>query len=240
VKGVSDMADTAVPVAPALDKLKKTLAAAQAGSGTLTYEELVKALAPATLPETYAPAEPPSPFNLTEAQQMALARLPEVYGKVIVVERRRLVPAEIVALLEERKVLDELKRMAEKRQATIRTIVSIDMDLQAVASGRANGTLYDKDGHLILEGKVAAPDGQQGFVRSVRNKSAYVDEAALAAMDKAGEIPHEEYLAITEQKRVFNPERFMLYLKAHPDRVEALQAIVRPGSQYTDVRVGKP
>lgn len=229
-----------VPVAPAPDTLQRVIDGLVSTDDTITFEELVKALAPTTTPATHKAAKPAPPVKLTEAQQSALARVGEVYGKVVVVERRKLTPQEVADLLAERAVLDELAAMAEKRKAAVRTMVSIDMDLQAAEDGSAEGKLYDKNGHLIVDGYVPSPDGQSGFVRRVNNKSAYVDEAALAAMDKDGKIPHEEYLAITEQKRVFNPERFMLYLRAHPQRVEALQAIFRPGSQYTDVRIGKP
>jgi hypothetical protein len=209
-------------------------------TGTIDFAELVKALAPTTAPQPHKAAKPPAAVKLNEAQQNALARITEVYGQVVVSERRRLTAQEVSSLLAERAVLDELAAMAEKRKAAVRTMVSIDMDIQAAEAGKAEGKFYDSKGHLILDGFCPAEDGQQGFVRKVCNRSAYVDEAVLVAMDEAGEIPHEEYLAITEQKRVFNQERFMLYLKAHPDRVEALQAIVQPGSQYTDVRIGKP
>lgn len=227
-----------VPVAQSPEALDKAIAGL--GEGTMTFDDLVEILAPTAEPQIVAPAKAPVTQTLNAKQQAALDRLPEVYGKIIVAERRMLRPAEIDALLYERETLDELEGLTTKRKETIRTTVAIHLDVEAEQTGAAKGKLYDTKGHLILEGVVAAADGQKAFIRGVVEKSATMDPGTLKAMDQSGELPHEAYLAVTKQERVFSQEKFMLYLREHPEMLEVFRRAIRSGSRYTQVRIGKP
>lgn len=212
----------------------------QVEAGTISYAKFLEAVSPAVTREVVAPAKPSQALVLNDKQRAALDRLPLVYGSVVVPERRTLRPFEIALLLEERATLDELENLSGKRKESIRETVSIHLDVEAEASGAAEGKLYDKKGNLILEGKAVHPDGQRAFVRGVSNRTPSMDMGVVRAMELAGEIDHEAYLAVTRQERVFDENLFMLYLKKHPEMVAVFQKAVTPGSQYTALRIGKP
>lgn len=227
-----------VPVAQDEDALTKVKG--RVVSGTITFSELVESLSPIAEPEINPPAKPPVRTALSESQQKALVRLPEVYGSVIPIERRRLTPHEVTLLLEERAVIDELAKLAEGRKEAIRATASIDMDIKAAEEGISAGKLYDKRGHLILGGVSVSEDGQRAFVRRVKNKAPVMDASILETMEKAGTLPRKVWLAVTREQRVFDSNLFMAYLGKHPEDLETFRQAIVSGGQYTEVGVGKP
>jgi hypothetical protein len=82
--------------------------------GEISLDELVKKVAPPeeVLP-TAAPEKFPTPAVITDKQKASLAKLPKVFGKVNLTERREVTEDEADALMDERKVLDEIIAMPD-------------------------------------------------------------------------------------------------------------------------------
>jgi hypothetical protein len=207
----------------------------------VSFEKLLELLQPKTALEVHTPPPPPA-LLLTSEQRDALDRVAEVFGRVAPDTRRELEPVEIAALIEERMVLDEIKGMAEKRQADIRTIVYHHFDTayeQDDIEGnirRAAGRVEperDKDGFYIHADEARVPGAPKVFKRETREYKPSLDAEILKAMDADGSLDHEDFLAMTRQVRVVDENRFMDRLRTKPSLVKVISRAIRPGSRGT-------
>jgi hypothetical protein len=196
--------------------------------GTLVkFGDLLDEAAPPA-PPAVLPTHLPVPRQITDEQKLALERLPEVFGSVIPAERRRVEPPEVHLLLEERRVLKTVEKMVSERTADIATTIHNHLDVEAEAQGLADDdTPRNKDGHYVLDGVVRGEvsDAQQ-FTREARAPSPNLDILKLQALADDPEVDwfdHDDYLAMTAQTRVVDPNKAMLHLQKKPNLVRAVR-----------------
>ncbi len=218
--------------------------------GDVGYLDLLKALKAPEMPAMMPPV-PPLPSPMTDAQKAALARLPEVYGKVVPQERRKLSLEEANALIAERMVIDQVKTMVESRREAIRTTVYNHLDVEveeaaqksmaASGSGAWDVPPVDDKGHYIAEGEVRG-QAEKRFTREVRNPTPTLDVGRLRAMADDPDcslLTHEDYLAMTEPVRVVNEARVMAALKRNPALLAAVAEATVSGKTTTALNMRK-
>ena len=193
------------------------------------------------LPEQSAvqPARIPTAKAITPAQQAAVARLPEVFGRVVPTERRALQPVEVTALVDEKITLDDVKKMAEARLKDVTATIHNHLDVEyEAATPEAERTIRDDNGHYIVEGRSGAEDREKEFSRETRQGSSVLNVEALKALD-TGEpdalLTHAEFLAMTRQVRIVDEARVLDVIRNKPALVRALNAAIEPGKSGTSV-----
>jgi hypothetical protein len=193
------------------------------------------------------PAIPKTPI-LTKEAKAALNRLPNVFAKVLVEERRALTTEEIKALAEERATLKLIVKALTGREAVIneniRTHVDVDHEARGVAVpkdkvSRTNeviveATPRDAAGHYIFAKpqnptRVPIPDSNEEFSLEYKRGSGQVviDGDELLALYEEGEVTREEYLAMTREMRVFDQEKASKAAEKNPRVMEILLEISR-------------
>lgn len=191
------------------------------------------------------PAKIPMPAAIKDDERKAIERLPEVFGKVVPTERRALQPVEVDALVEEKTVLDKIKKMVETRVANIRVTVYNHFDVEAESQPgfKPDEVMYDKDGHYILDGvATVSPSTTQTFKRETRGGAPTISEADLKALVDNPDFPdftHEDYLAMTAPIRVVDENKFMLHLKKKPSLLAAVKAATKPGNKTSALNLRK-
>lgn len=208
--------------------------------GAVSLSDLLKIVAakPDPLP---VPEHLPLPAQITPDQRKALERLPEVFGRVVPVERCSLQPVEVKALHVERETLDEIEKMAAKRKEGIRTAVCNHLDVlfERTQAEEAQAAPRDKDGHYVVAGKTPIPDSDKCFSREVRGGAVALSPALLQALVEAGELEHDDYLAMTTQERVLDENKVMLRLKKKPNLVSVLAKATTVGHSTASLYVRK-
>lgn len=204
--------------------------------------DLVKEIAPPPAAPS-APAKTPLPAVITEEQRQALERFTEVFGSVVPTERRALTPDESALLGQERDTVDTVLKMAEARKESIKVTVANHLDVLLEEQGVPKDATKDANGHYVVAQKEPAADG---FVwsREVRQGSSNLDPATLKALVDDPDFPeftHQDYLAMTEQVRVIEENRFMLHLKKNPQLLRAIQQATKstPSTAAIYVRAAK-
>lgn len=213
--------------------------------GSISWKSLAELLTKGRKPAKVArPETLPIPAVITEKQLEAMKHLLDVFGKVVPTERRALEDSEIGSLIDERLTLDTIKDMVETRIGHIRTTALNHMD---VVKERDNDgkpflddegyytVLVDKDGHYIPDDKVqvGVPNMEKVFSWERRNASPDIDLAALQILaddPHVPEITHDDWLAMTEQTRVFSEHKAMLHLKKHPKLLAVLDRVAKSGT----------
>lgn len=213
--------------------------------GSISWKSLAELLTKGRRPErVQRPNTLPIPAEITETQLQAMKHLLEIFGKVVPTERRALEDAEVGLLIDERLTLDTIKDMAETRIGHIRTTVLNHMDVVKERDNEGKPfiddagyytVLVDKDGHYIPDEKVqiGVPNMEKVFSWERRNSSPDIDLSALQAMADDPHIPeitHEDWLAMTEQVRVFSEHKAMLHLKKHPKLLAVLDRVAKAGT----------
>lgn len=225
-------ADAPSPAMP-LEHIVK-LVVEQVNQGSVSFDDVLKAIAPAVVPPALTAAVPlPKTAALSNAQQQALARLPQVFGQVVPTERRPLQPAEIAALIDEKEVLDEVKKLAESRTSEgIRTAIFNHLDIEIEKSLGEEPPLRDKNGHYVAPGECLGTSGSgKRFTREVRGGAPELSAEALKALadDEDEDFTHDDYLAMTTAVRQVDENKVMLALKKNPNLIHAIRkATVRP------------
>lgn len=214
---------------------------AEINSGSLTFADLLKALSPQQQSEPL-PAVIPTAKAITPAQSAAMARVPEVYGRVVPVERRTLEPVEAEALVVEKQTLDEVKKMSEARLKDI--TVTIHNHLDVLVEENLGGTyeeapLRDDNGNYVTEGRVGGPGQAQEFAREIKNYAASLNNEGLKEAEALGLMTHDEYLACTQQVRVVSEVGIMAALKKNPSLIKAVAHATVPGKKGTAVSLRK-
>lgn len=204
-------------------------------TGSIAYTDLVKAVAPPPIKPPVASLIPPA--IITPAQRDALKKLPDVFGSVVPEERRRLEVSEITKILEERGVLKIVEKLIESRVEDIRLTALNHSDVyveNTMKPDEIEELPRDKDGHYALKHKVMG-DGDAdeciSFEPSAGTSSCTA--AALKALSEDpeyGDFTHADYLAMTEQVRVFDDHKAMLLLKKRPELVKVIRDATTTGS----------
>lgn len=208
----------------------------EVASGKRTLEEVLQAVATVSLMPKVATAVEPEPvLPITEAMRADLARLPEVYGRVVPTKRRMLRPLEITALAEERTMIDRvIKFLGIRKDTSIRATVLNHLDVK-FEQGATLMPEVDEQGHYIVGGKEPVPGmDNRRFSREVRESKPVVDSAELERVHTAGGLDRQEYLAITSVppvKRVFDPVKAAAAIKKDPALLYKIARVTKPGSR---------
>ncbi len=193
------------------------------------------------------PAVPRTPI-LTAEDKAALARLPEVFGKVLVEERRSLKADEIAALHEERKVVKQVVTVLAGREGVIneniRHHVDVDHEERGVAvpkdkvhAGRVivEATPRDASGHYIFASqgdptRVHIPDTNEDFSLEYRKGSdggVQIDANHLLDLLESEEITRAQYLALTREVRVFDEAKARQAILKDETLLEVIAKVTR-------------
>jgi hypothetical protein len=186
-------------------------------NGEATLQQVVSGLV-APLPEEAVTLVPSVPRTrvLTDDDRKALAKLPKVFGQVVVEERRVLTGAEIATLHEEREVVKKVTEVLTGRVDVINSNIRHHVDVAAEAEGLVDeDTPRDKDGHYILASKgnptrVPIPGTNEDFsleYRSGKDNGVFIDSNDLLDLYDDGKISREDYLALTREVRVFDEDK---------------------------------
>lgn len=194
------------------------------------------------------PAVPQTPI-LTDEDKEALALLPQVFGKVLVDERRTLEPQEIADLYKERetvkKVVEVLAGRADVINENIRAHVDVDMEARGIAVPKdfvRSGTVLteatprDAAGHYIFAKKgeptrVNIPGTNKAFsleYRAGKDGGVQIEANLLLDLYEAGKITREQYLAVTSERRVFDEEKATKAIVKDPSLLAVIQLVTRP------------
>lgn len=224
IDATTEIEKTAAELAPLVEK------------GSIKLDDLVRRLVPEPKSDR-ASTKLPLPTTIPEKARAALARLPEVFGRIVPTERRKLDPVEITALCEERETLDTVERLAKNRKEDLRTTVLNHFDVLAEEGGRVDDTTpRDKDGHYIL-GHDQSVDGMDfRFTFEVKEGSAGIvtDEMKWRMLAEDPDVPeftHQDYLDVTDQVRVVNEHKVMLKLQKRPELVRLLPRVANRTSK---------
>jgi hypothetical protein len=205
--------------------------------GSITWSNLAKLLVRDRTTEVVPkPVKLPLPANISEDQILAMKRLLEIFGSVVPTARRALEPRERASLMEERQVIDTVATMAETRKDGIRTTVLNHND---VTKEHANGgkplddASIDKDGHYLADDKdiVTVPDSDKVFSWETSRFEPEINLAKLKALaedDNVPEFTHADWLAMTEQTRVWDEHKTMAHLKRHPQLLAIIARAAEP------------
>lgn len=122
---------------------------------TKSLQEILDSLAiPVVEEPTSKVSEMPKPSNLPEKVQKAIGVLPEVFGQVQPVTRRKVRKTELEKLKDEKQSIAAIKTELAKREAKIAEIISTHFDVVAEEEGRAtDDTTRDPKGHY----RIASP-----------------------------------------------------------------------------------
>lgn len=225
-----------------IDKYAATISRLREGE-IVGISDLVATLAPPASPGA-PPSRAPLPAAITDAQHAALERLPEVFGSVVPTERRALSSDEVALLREERETVDTVAKMAAARKDDIAVTINNHFDCLLEAEGVPEDVQTNKNGHYVVAGRAPAGEGKV-WSREVRRGSSSIDPAELKAMAEDPDIPeftHDDYLAMTEQVRVVEENRFMLHLKKNPHLLPIVARATRssPSTSSIYLRNAKP
>jgi hypothetical protein len=183
---------------------------------------------------------PPSPVVLSEDHRKALRELPRVYGVVAPTESRLLTDSELLAVTDERAVLDTILSLADTRKkGSLRETVAFHFDRMAEASGLADGADRDDKGHVLVKQELPVPERGVKWQALVSEGSPRVDSAALLEAHSKGEISREDYLALTsvpEVPRVFDEEKARKAIKKNPRLLFALAQATKPGGKTLTIK----
>lgn len=201
------------------------LVAAKVNDGSISFSDLLKTITPKVEPPAI-PKAPPTVAVITHNQRVAIERLPEVFGKVVPTEARALQPVEVTALVEEKEVLDQLKRLVEDRHEGMRTTVFNHLDLEAEQAGMTTTAAVDKRGHYVLSGQaLGAPGTGKKFTREVREGACILNTDTLKGLIDRPDLDftNEDYLEMTTQTRLVDEHKVMLALKRKPSLINVIR-----------------
>lgn len=206
--------------------------------GKVSLADVVKLLVPDVHEAALAEYKIPLPAVVTPAQSAALDKFKDVFGSVVPTERRLLSDDELGKLLEERGVLDTIKKMVEDRKDTaIRTTIlnHLDVALEDALSEQPDVLASyerDKDGHYLHADKANIGETGKAFSWEVSDGTPTLSPERLKELDEAGEIDHALYLEITEPVRVINEQKLLLLMSKKPEEVlKAIRAASTPAKK---------
>jgi hypothetical protein len=205
-------------------------------TGSITWANLARLLVRDRPTEVAPrPTKLPIPARITEEQILAMKRLLEIFGSVVPTVRRALEPKERAALMDERLVIDTVAAMAEGRKEGIRTTVlnHLDVTKESNNGGQPLDTATDKDGHYLADDKdiVTAGDSDKVFSWETSTFEPEINLAKLKALSDDPDEPmftHNDWLAMTEQTRVWDEHKTMALLKRRPELLSIIARAAEP------------
>lgn len=209
-------------------------------TGQITkISELLKKVVPPT-GEHDVPV-PPLPSSLASTTLAAVAKLPDVFGKVQPTERRELTPVEVGLLHEERDTLKVIDSEVGHRLDAIRSTLyhHFDVKIEEEDADARTTVETDKDGFYLREGVLPIKGTDQCFKRETRNGTTTLSPMKLLDLVESGDLSKEDYLAMTTQTRVVDENKVMLLLKKKPDLLSVITKAADAGRNFTQLWVRK-
>lgn len=209
--------------------------------GTLAFTDLLRTVSKREDDTATLPVDLPKSVVATSEQLTALASLPSTVAVAVTpTERRRLEADELVALMDERGLLDAVAKLIEDRKEAQRAALFNHFDVEAESTGQTGER--DKKGHLLAKAEVVVPGSGKKFTREVRSGSPTLTAEALEAVaqdDSVAGFDHDDYIACTTQVRVVDEAKVLLHLRKKPSIITALAAATQPGSTTAALYVRK-
>jgi hypothetical protein len=186
-----------------------------------------------------------------------LKNLTKVFNSVEIDKRRALTEKEIVAITAERVMLSQLGAALAARDKIIAETMRVHMDVDAEESGRAvpkdklgpdgevivAATPRDQHGHYLLAGPkepYQVPAGAVKWSQEFSQSPPTPNDGVLQAAHKGGDIDREDYLAVTRETRVFDPERARAYIRKSPEKgLKVLRRIAVTGPAKSSLYLRK-
>lgn len=193
------------------------------------------------------PDRTPSPVKpLTPVQISALARLPQVYGRVAPGEVRLLEEAEQADVVEEREVIDcLLTLLTDHKNNQIREIIANHLDMlleQDLAPEVLESLRVDTKGHYQIRQDALAPGTGRKFQKTVSDPKPALTSAGVQQAYEDGAIDRKTYLAITcapEVQRDLSEERLAQTIKRDPNLLWVLSEYTRRNDPVTTIKIEK-
>jgi hypothetical protein len=204
-------------------------------SGSVTMDDLARLLAGTMEPES-VPEKLPVPAIITPTEKLALKKLPEAFGSVVPLERRRLTFFELTEIYGERQLLDTVETMVNRRKANLKLTVVNHFDVTLEKNDAVGPeTLRQNEGHYLIPSSEPIPETHQKFTWEISEGAPQISPMELQKMAEDPEcelISHDEWLSMTvipTPRRVFSEEKAMKALRANPKLMEAMAKATIPG-----------
>jgi len=212
--------------------------AAAINTGSISWDDLLKALAPEASDDISVEVAPLQP--ITDTHRQAIELLDEVYGLVAPLERRTLQGQELHDLHKEREVLKTVETLAKERTNQIRTYILNHADILTEQDGLSKTAAREKDGHYATARRIPIDNTTSDWSVEPREGVASLDVnilKALAASDEVEGFSHDDYIAMTKQTRVFDETKAMKMLAERPELVEIVKRATVRGKPSVTVTV---
>lgn len=224
------MPQLATDLTPALDEQTQAALVRALAEG-VSLSDLLDQFGAGMVPESNRPKPSPLPTLTTEQVRDAVAAVQhaaKLFGAVAASEVRELNPGELAALYDERAALTAVEKAVkvfeERKAGAIRNTINGHLDRRDERTGAVRpdpagdlpATARDENGHYLVRSEAAIPGTDKVFRRELRGGKAELDSAMLAAAVQAGQISHEEYLAVTVPARVVDPTKVRAALARNP------------------------
>jgi hypothetical protein len=229
---------TAVTRPPGTDLVLREVSAGK----IVKMGDLLKTLYPdAVVIAGQGPAKVPTITTISDAQKAALALLPAIFGKVVPTERRLLTTDELVSVKTERETLDTIAKMIETRKEDIRTTLYNHFDVLDEELGFVDPETEPRDAKGFYVRPAEYVVGERKFVRQVSEGAPSFQANNLEALindpDADGFDPDRpsftraQYLSMTTQTRVVDEAKIMIELRKHPELLDVIQQVAKPGNK---------
>jgi len=206
--------------------------------------EVIKAIstAPAPLHRSDRPVKIPTKVTLSADQIKAVRKFARVVEAGVAPETRRmLADHEIAALVEERKMLDEIEKVIKARKEAQRIAVfnHYDVELEERDAAAAASTEVTDDGWYITKTSVATPGSTEGFNRVVVEGSPSLTAENLKAVIDGETFTEADYEACVAKVDVIDELCTLLLMRSKPSVVGAIQKAITTGRKTVQHRFGK-
>jgi hypothetical protein len=218
----------------------------------ISLDELAAQVVAAVPAAPAAEAEPfpklPKTVELTDEVRRALKNVASIFNSVVIKDRRSLTKDELDLLTMEQGVIILIGATLIARQEAIKETIRHHMDVDAEEQGLAvpkdklgpdgevivAATPRDQHGHYLLATSGEPHQVQCGPVLWSQEASSATpkpNDSALQAGFRAGTISREDYLAVSREVRVFDPEKARALVRKEPARGLAVLRQVTVGGK---------
>lgn len=234
------------PAVAALAEDAKSLALVRDGiakvqKGSISLSDLMAAVVGEGSTEV-ASKKPPVPKALTDVEQAAIKRLPEVFASVVVTADRALTKKEAAALVEERAIVDTLLAVLKKRkEESLREVFANHLDNLLSDEEKAQARL-DAKGHFAVKQEAPVDGTGQKIQRSVSGGKPRLDIAHIEDLHREGKIDRKTYLAITrkpDNPRVLDEAGLHAAIQKNPALFFLMASVAQPTTPITTIKVVK-
>lgn len=207
----------------------------------LTFGEALDAVLEGEVKVVAGRPEAVKPMPITEAQKTALAKIPDIYGRVAPASSRALNKDEARDIVEERATIDVVLTLLKARKdESIRETIANHLDRLAEKDGADEHTEKDRNGHYALKQDVPVEGTEAKFQRSVTDPKAVVSSKMLLDLYAAGILTRSEYLAVTSVPvvaRQFDEAKARRAIKKDPGLLSKIAQATTRDPKSTTIKV---